>query len=110
MDFMDQFEDPRRLGDTSENSSEARESSCVIILKSFCPHALGSWHFSMIDDSRCARAFSTTAPVRNITSADELGGFNGLFTDYWTMKCVILGYIVPVALWQTWQLSKLREE
>ena len=33
-DFMDQFEGSRRLGDTSENNSVARESSCVIILKS----------------------------------------------------------------------------
>ena len=30
-DFMDQFEDSRRLGYTSENNSEARETSCVII-------------------------------------------------------------------------------
>ena len=78
-DLMDQFESSRRLGDTSENNSVARESSCVIILKlyyikitlelyrSFCPHVLGSWHFSIIYDSRCARAFSTTAPFRNIT-------------------------------------------
>ena len=37
------------------------------LCRSFCPHALGSWHFSIIDDSRCARVFSTTAPIRNIT-------------------------------------------
>ena len=33
-DLMDQFEGSRRLGDTSENNSVARECSCVIILKS----------------------------------------------------------------------------
>ena len=33
-DSMDQFEDSRRLSDTSENNIEARESSRVIILKS----------------------------------------------------------------------------
>ena len=33
-DFIYQFEGSRRLGDTSENKSEAPESSCVIILKS----------------------------------------------------------------------------
>ena len=37
------------------------------LYRSFCLHALGSWHFSMIDNSLCAHAFSMTAPVRNIT-------------------------------------------
>ena len=39
-DFMDEFKDSRRFGDTSENDSEAREGSCGNILKS-CSNSTG---------------------------------------------------------------------
>ena len=47
---MDQFEVSRRLGDTSENNSEACESSCVIILKSHLNFTGHSAHTHLVND------------------------------------------------------------
>ena len=55
------------------NCRKTRDNSCVIILKShltlqvILPARARFVTFSLIDDSRCARAFSTIAPVRYIT-------------------------------------------
>ena len=49
-DLMDQFEGSRRLGDTSENNCVARESSCVIILKSRLKSTGHSAHMRQVRD------------------------------------------------------------
>ena len=78
-DFEEQIEDPRMLDVTSETVVK-HVIIHVIILKSrlTLPARTRFGTFSLIDDSRCARALSTTAPVRNITlpySKDAVGVF-----------------------------------
>ena len=59
------------FGDTSENYIETRDNSCVIMLKSQLNpvgHSVRTRYVrDIFTDWRGARAFSTTAPVRNIT-------------------------------------------
>ena len=76
-DILEQIEGSRMFGDTSENYRETRDNSCVIILKSRLNpvgHSTARARFmtfSLIEDSRCTHAFSTTAPVRYITRMSQ---------------------------------------
>ena len=68
--FLNNSKGSRMFGDTSEDDSERRERSYqnhTWTLPVILPARAKFVTFSLIDDSRCAHAFSTTAPVRNIT-------------------------------------------
>ena len=68
------------------------------LYRSFCPHALGSWHFSMIDDSRCTRAFSTTAPVHREVTVSMVVSFKFMISSLRnTLKIPITGVLKKVA-------------